>query len=1257
MNQVYRVVWNASKQVWQAVSEIGRRRGKNTTTSIARRGVGAQRMQSPYATTLSATVLATALLLDNAMAAELPTGGNVVAGTGQISQSGTTLTVNQGSSNLVINWNSFSVGAGHTVNFVQPSAQAAAFNRVVGSDVSVIQGAINANGKVFLVNPNGVLFTPGAQVNVGSMVASTLNMSTADFMAGNYRFEGTSSNAIVNQGNITAVGSGTGGGTIALIAAKVTNTGTLTASRGNVLVGAGQKVQLDLGGPVKIEVDSAALNALIEQGGAIKAQGGLVYLTAKAAGELASTAINHTGITEAQTLQTGDKGQIYLLADMQNGRINVGGTLDASAPSGGDGGFIETSAAQVIALQGRKVTAQAARGATGTYLIDPNDYIVAASGGNITGAQLGTDLALSNVTISTALQGTAGGNGDIVVNDEVNWSANLLTLNADRNIDINARLQGTGSAQLALQYGQAAVAAGNTAKINIAASVGLPAGDNYTTLLGSDGTPKTYTVITSLGDPNDINTGAFTLRGMAAAANLSRNFALGANIDASATRTGTAFTPIGKSTAEYNGSFDGLGNEISNLNMAFQADGSGLFGNTSNLASVVNVGLPNAKVSYVAQEQKSVGALVGRNRGVISNSYATGDVRANTFTGGLVGWNSGSIDRSYYSGYVSAGNRIGGLVGVNDGSIANSYATGQAYSSFSQDFIGGLVGQNNGQISSSYARAQVTNYSANTYTGYLTGYNGGSISNSFWDTSSGGTGVTQGIGVGTQTGATGLNASQIKQSASFSGFDFASTWYAQDGNSAPLLRAFLTPLTISAKNATKTYDGQTYTDTNGLAFSGPSTVDRDQILGTPNYGEVSTTAPDASNTPYDLSVSGLYSAQQGYIISYASGGQLTVNPAVITLSASREYNGSNVFAANSFGSSGTIDGILGQTLLLSGNGLASSKNAILTGGSYAQNLDATGLTLSDNPLGTGKASNYTLTGGSHTATITPKTLTISGTTVANKAYDGTTTATATAGTLGGLVGAEALNVDINSAQFDDKNAGTHNVTVAYSLTNGTYGESQTALAANYTLDDTTETATITPKALTMAGTTVADKVYDGTRAATATAGTLSGLVGAETLNVDINNALFDSPNVGNRIATVSYTLTNGTYGESQTALASNYSLADTRHNAKITAPQSANTNVSIPRQTATNVIATVGAFSGPPAGGSSTRPGLSNTVGFNGTLGNGPVGNSSSSSGNTGGAGGLVFVPVGSSPSTQTGLVPIFTVGTGVNFGRPETTQ
>ena len=168
MNKIYRVVWNEALGVWMAVGEYVAARGK--TRAIRRRRL----------------VLAVAgmLALQGVQAADLPTGGVVTAGSDSLDHSGNTLTVNQGSDKLAIDWQSFSIGANHNVTFNQPSASAVALNRVLGSDVSRIQGALNANGHVFLVNPNGVLFTSTAQVNTGGLVASTLELSNEDFIEG-----------------------------------------------------------------------------------------------------------------------------------------------------------------------------------------------------------------------------------------------------------------------------------------------------------------------------------------------------------------------------------------------------------------------------------------------------------------------------------------------------------------------------------------------------------------------------------------------------------------------------------------------------------------------------------------------------------------------------------------------------------------------------------------------------------------------------------------------------------------------------------------------------------------------------------------------------------------------------------------------------------------------------------------------------------------------------------------------------------------
>jgi filamentous hemagglutinin family protein len=134
----------------------------------------------------------------------LPTAGVVAAGQATIAAAPGALTIHQSSQNAVLNWQSFSIGQGEAVTFVQPDAHAVALNRVLGPDPSAILGRLSANGRVFLVNPNGVLFGSGAQVNVGGLVASTLQIQDADFMVGRYRFSSPGPGSVVNRGSIRA---------------------------------------------------------------------------------------------------------------------------------------------------------------------------------------------------------------------------------------------------------------------------------------------------------------------------------------------------------------------------------------------------------------------------------------------------------------------------------------------------------------------------------------------------------------------------------------------------------------------------------------------------------------------------------------------------------------------------------------------------------------------------------------------------------------------------------------------------------------------------------------------------------------------------------------------------------------------------------------------------------------------------------------------------------------------------------------------
>ncbi|MCW0205475.1 MAG: filamentous hemagglutinin N-terminal domain-containing protein, partial [Achromobacter sp.] len=172
----------------------------------------------------------------SSIATAAPQGGTVTSGSATIGQAGSVTRIDQSTQRASINWQGFGIAAGETVNFNQPNASAITLNRVVGNERSVIEGALNANGKVFLINSNGVLFTRGSSVNTAGLVASTLNLSDADFNAGRYVFSGNGgSGSVINMGTLTAAP----GGYVALLGRSVSNQGVIVATKGTVALGSG----------------------------------------------------------------------------------------------------------------------------------------------------------------------------------------------------------------------------------------------------------------------------------------------------------------------------------------------------------------------------------------------------------------------------------------------------------------------------------------------------------------------------------------------------------------------------------------------------------------------------------------------------------------------------------------------------------------------------------------------------------------------------------------------------------------------------------------------------------------------------------------------------------------------------------------------------------------------------------------------------------------------------------------------------------
>jgi filamentous hemagglutinin family protein len=270
MNHIHRVVWSEHSGTYVAVGETTPRRGKS--------GGG------------TATLLAGVLMGLSGGAAfaqgapppnTLPTAGQVASGQASLSTTGNRLDITQTSQQAIINWQSFNIGAGAQVNFVQPGATSVALNRVLGSDPSSIFGRLSANGQVFILNPNGVLFGNTARVDVGGLVASTLTLGDADFMAGRYHFT-AGRGSVVNQGELSA----RHGGYIALLAPEVRNEGVVSATLGTVALASGQAITLQTSGLLSVAVDQGALESLIENKHLVKAEDGRVLISARSSDAL-----------------------------------------------------------------------------------------------------------------------------------------------------------------------------------------------------------------------------------------------------------------------------------------------------------------------------------------------------------------------------------------------------------------------------------------------------------------------------------------------------------------------------------------------------------------------------------------------------------------------------------------------------------------------------------------------------------------------------------------------------------------------------------------------------------------------------------------------------------------------------------------------------------------------------------------------------------------------------------------------------------
>lgn len=432
-------------------------------------------------------------------AVDLPQVSTVVAGTADFSTVGNTMNITA-SDRAIINYNQFNIGAQNTVNFIQPSSTAVALNRVIGAQASSIYGALNANGRIFLVNPNGILFAPGSRVDAAGLIASTMGISNANFLNGNYSFERNGANGSVNnQGQIMI----RNGGYLGLFAPEVRNSGSVLADMGTVMLASGEAatVNLDDNADVSVVVDPGQVTG-ITNSGTIRADGGKVLLTAKSLNTIFDNAINNTGLIQANSLE-GKNGEIYLTA---NGRVDLAGTVNAQGgevtvnAAGADlSGIMRANEINITAnsqalhlgdvinsgsvtisdvgdiffdgnyiLQSGNLTINAGTGpvpsgesgnvyqATGKTIAVYGDLTITAMGAVLENIISGNDISIS-VTNAVAL------NGLMIANHDVSITAGSIAVNSDIVARNNISLNAVGDV---VQAGTSEMIAGNDVSIS-----------------------------------------------------------------------------------------------------------------------------------------------------------------------------------------------------------------------------------------------------------------------------------------------------------------------------------------------------------------------------------------------------------------------------------------------------------------------------------------------------------------------------------------------------------------------------------------------------------------------------------------------------------------------------------------------------------------------------------------------------------------------------------------------------------------------
>ena len=496
-----------------------------------------------------------------------PQGGVVRAGAATIQGQGTPVVqVTQATDRAVIDWKSFDIAPGESTRFRQPTVSSVILNRIHDQNPSQIMGNLSANGKVMLINPNGMVFGKEAQMDVAGLVATSANISDAALMQGKtlaFDQPGNPSAAIVNQGSISVRDAGLA----ALVAPRVVNDGVITAKTGRVTLGAGDTVTLDLYGDGLVSV--AASEKMTAQGimqsGRIAAPGGEVRLAAAEAVQVMDGTINMTGLIDAGGIET-KGGAIIIQAG--GGMANVSGTIHADSHRAAGGG-VEITGKHIRVDRGAVVTASGATGG-GTIKIG-GDY---QGGGALPHA--GTAFIAEGARIDASATGKGDGGRVIVWSDENTTFDGRIEAKGGQHggnggfIETSSKglLSVTGSADASASHGLGGewLLDPNNITINATADANVAGSPNFTT---SD--DNAVVTVNSIQTALNVGTSVSITTGTAGANTQNGDITVASSISKTAGGDATLTLKAHRNITVNNGV--NITSNTGELNMVFNADG------------------------------------------------------------------------------------------------------------------------------------------------------------------------------------------------------------------------------------------------------------------------------------------------------------------------------------------------------------------------------------------------------------------------------------------------------------------------------------------------------------------------------------------------------------------------------------------------------------------------------------------------------------------------------------------------------------